>query len=62
MEVSKTIGDLNTSPFMGEVQGNKISRLLIHKFREHIFPFMTEVQGRGYLAFKTSSENISSRL
>jgi hypothetical protein len=60
-EVSKTIGDLNTAPFMGEVQGNKISRLLRHKFREHTFPFMREVQGTEYLASEdTSSGNVSS--
>lgn len=45
MEVSKVIGDLNTSHFMGEVQGYMISRLLRHKFRERIFPFKREVQG-----------------
>ena len=50
-EVSKTIGDLNTAPFMGKVQDDRISHLLRLKFREHIFPFMREVQDTEYLAF-----------
>jgi hypothetical protein len=51
IEVSQTIGDLNTSPLMREVQGSRISRFLRGKFKKHIFQFLREVHGTGYLTF-----------